>query len=156
MRDSSSLSLSRYDPADLSWLAAMLSDAEDLRLVWPDARHPFDRDQWRETLTRFPANECYQIMCDGSAVGHAALLETEEPGVRAVSYLYIEPGFRGRGLGLDLMRAVETQARTQGHVRALRLRVRSYNPRAQHVYRQAGFREVQREGTLITMRKELE
>jgi hypothetical protein len=40
-------------------------------------------------------------------------------------------------------------------VRALRLRVRTYNPRAMHLYEAAGFATAEQDGTLVIMRKSL-
>jgi len=148
------LRLSRYDASDLSWLATMLSDQHDLELVWPDARFPFDAGQWRERLTRSPGNECYQVRRGDEVIGHAALLETEQPECMSASFLYIAPAHRGQGFGSCLVAAIEARARER-NVRALRLRVRSYNPRAWHIYRKAGFRELERSDTLVLMRKEL-
>ena len=148
------LRLSRYDASELSWLAAMLSDAHDLKLVWPDARFPFDAAQWRERLTRSQGNEYYRVRRGDEVIGHAALLETEQPDTMSVSFLYLTPAHRGAGLGFQLLAAVEARARER-NVRALRLRVRTYNPRARHIYRKAGFLEIERDDTLVVMGKEL-
>jgi ribosomal-protein-alanine N-acetyltransferase len=150
-----SLRLSRYDPSDLSWFAAMVADENDLKLIWPEARFPFDVEQWRERLTRSAANTCYRVCRGDDVIGHAALLETEQDGIRSVSYLYIAPAARGEGLGSRLMTAIEARARACADIRALQLRVRTYNPRAEHIYRKAGFHEIAREGTLVIMRKDL-
>ena len=146
--------LSRYDASELAWLAAMLSDRQDLALVWPDARFPFDVAQWRERLTRSPRNEYYRVCRGDDVIGHAALLETEQPETMSASFLYIAPAHRGAGLGSWLIAAIEVRARDLG-MRALRLRVRTYNPRARHIYRKAGFHEIERDDTLVVMRKQL-
>ena len=49
---------------------------------------------------------------------------------------------------------IEAEARKLG-ARALRLPVRSYNPRALHVYASSGFTVSHHEDTLIIMRKSL-
>jgi ribosomal-protein-alanine N-acetyltransferase len=152
---SAELRLSRYDASELSWLAAMLSDEHDLKLVWPDARFPFDVEQWRERLTRSPGNGYFQVCRGAAVIGHAALLETEQPDMLSVSFLYIAPTHRGAGLGSWLIAAVEACARKREGIRMLRLRVRSYNPRALHIYRKAGFREIERDDALVIMRKKL-
>ena len=135
-------------------LGAMLSDPTDLRLVWPDARVPFDARQWRARLTAHPGHASFWVQLDGARVGHAALLATDEPGVLAASYIYLTPAVRGLGLAARIMEALDHEARARGAA-AMRLRVRSYNPRAMAVYGRAGYVPAERDGTLIIMRKPL-
>jgi RimJ/RimL family protein N-acetyltransferase len=149
------LRLVENDPPDLLALSAMLSDQHDLALVWPDARFPFDYDQWRETLTSHAGNKSFFVANDGEVIGHAALLHTDEPEVLAVSYLYIRPDQRGRGFGPELIALLEGEAKKVVGISALRLRVRTYNPRAAHVYAKSGFVPSHRDGTLVIMRKSL-
>lgn len=149
------LTLIPNSPLDLQTLGAMLSDKEDLSLVWPDATHPFDPAQWRAVLTARPGSKSYFVSLDGQTIGHAALLETEEDGVLAVSYLYIRADRRGKGMGHQLMALLENEARRDGTARSLRLRVRTYNPRAVHIYEKFGFVPSERQGTLVIMRKPL-
>jgi len=115
------------DPLDLQALGALLSDRDELFLVWPDAKFPFDKAQWRERLTARPGNRCYFVATEQETTGHAALLETEEPGTVEMSFLFIRADRRGRGLGKALVVMLEDEARKSRGVRALRLRVRSYN-----------------------------
>jgi [ribosomal protein S18]-alanine N-acetyltransferase len=126
------------DPLNLDRLAALLVDQDELLLVWPEAKFPFDQEQWHERLASHPGNRSYFIAFDGEMIGHVALLATGEAQTLAVSYVFIDPQYRGRGLGMQLMALVEAEARRLG-ARALRLRVRSYNPRARRVYEAAGF-----------------
>ena len=149
------LTLKLNCPLDLAALAAILPGTDDLLLVWPDAKRPFDPEQWRTALTARPHSKSYLVELAGEIVGHAALLETEEEGVLAASYLYIRPERRGAGLGYQLMSLLETEARRQPKVHSLKLRVRTYNPRAAHIYEQCGFVPSERDGSLIIMRKRL-
>jgi [ribosomal protein S18]-alanine N-acetyltransferase len=148
-------SLAANHPLDLDTLARLLADRDELFLVWPDAHFPFDAQQWRERLTSQPANCSYFVVQDGDIIGHAALLATVEPNTLAVSYLFIRPDWRGRGLGRQLIRLLEDEARKRPGVQALRLRVRTYNPRAVHLYEAAGFAKAEQDGTLLIMRKPL-
>jgi len=142
------------NPPDFDRLGALLFDKDDLLLVWPEARFPFDREQWRERLSLHPGNRSYFVALDGQTIGHVALLETDEARTFAVSYVFIKPQYRGRGLGMQLMTLVELEAKKLG-ARALRLRVRTYNPRAHRVYEAAGFAQSNQTGTLVIMRKQL-
>jgi [ribosomal protein S18]-alanine N-acetyltransferase len=149
------LRLVANDPLDLTILGQLLSDKDELFLVWPDARFPFDPEQWRERLLSRPGNRSYFVAEDGEIIGHAALQHTEEPNVPAVSYLFIRPDRRDRGLGRALIALLEAEARKTAEVRALKLRVRTYNQRALHIYETSGFVRSEQDGTLVVMRKEL-
>jgi RimJ/RimL family protein N-acetyltransferase len=149
------LSLIPNHPLDLVALGALLSDEDELSLVWPDAKVPFDPEQWRETLSSGPGSRSFFVANDGAIVGHAALLETDEPGVLAVSYLFIRPDQRDRGFGREMIALLEGEAKKVAGVTALRLRVRTYNPRAAHVYKSSGFTKSYQDGTLVIMRKPL-
>jgi ribosomal-protein-alanine N-acetyltransferase len=149
------LSLVANHPLDLITLGRLLSDKDELFLVWPDARFPFDAEQWRERLSARPGNRSYFVADDGEIIGHAALQHTDEPDVLAVSYLYIRPDRRGRGFGRELIALLEAEARTSPNVQALKLRVRTYNPRALHIYETSGFARAEQDGTLVLMRKDL-
>jgi RimJ/RimL family protein N-acetyltransferase len=149
------LSLAPNKPLDLATLASLLTDRAELALVWPDAAYPFDFDQWRSKLTAGARNQSYFVMFDGEIIGHAALLETEELNVLSVSYLFIRADHRNRGHGRRLMTLLEHEATKISGITALRLRVRTYNPRAAHVYEASGFVVAEQEGTLRIMRKQL-
>jgi len=149
------LSLVANKPLDLETLGRLLSDQAELFLVWPDAKFPFDPEQWRARLSSQPGNRSYFVMYEGEIIGHAALLETDEPHVLAMSYLFLRPDRRGRGLGKQLIRLLEDEARLLAGVQALRLRVRTYNGRAMHLYETAGFAAAEQDGTLVIMRKDL-
>ena len=142
------------DPPDVDRLGELLSNKDDLLLVWPEARFPFDREQWRERLSLLPGNRSYFVALDGETIGHVALLETEEARTLAVSFVFVKPQHRGRGFGTELMALVELEAMTLG-AGALRLRVRTYNPRARRVYEAVGFVQSEQTDTLVIMRKQL-
>lgn len=146
------LSLAPNSPLDLATLASLLTDKAELSLVWPDAGHPFDRDQWRSALTSHPGNQSYFILSDEEVIGHAALLKTGEPDVLSVSYLFIRADHRNRGHGRRLIALLEDEAMRIPGIGALRLRVRTHNPRAAHVYQASGFVVTEQEGTLQIMR----
>jgi RimJ/RimL family protein N-acetyltransferase len=102
-----------------------------------------------------PGNRSYFVADDDEIIGHAALQETDEPRVPAMSSLFIRADRRGRGFGRELVALLEAEARKSPGVQALKLRVRTYNPRAMHLYQAAGFALTERDGTLVMMRKHL-
>jgi [ribosomal protein S18]-alanine N-acetyltransferase len=149
------LSLVPNRPLDFATLGQLLSDKDELFLVWPEARFPFDAEQWRERLLARPGSRSYFVAFDGEIIGHAALQETDEPQAPAMSYLFIRSDRRGRGFGRELIALLEAEARKSPGVQALKLRVRTYNPRAMHLYEAAGFAKAEQDGTLVVMRKSL-
>jgi ribosomal-protein-alanine N-acetyltransferase len=142
-------------PLVLAMLGALLIDRNELFLVWPEAKFPFDREQWGERLLSRSGNRSYFLALDGRIVGHAALLETDEPQVRALSFVFITPDQRARGFGRELVALLEMEAVTVLGTRTLRLRARTYNPRAIQLYEKSGFVTLEQDGRLVIMRKVL-
>jgi [ribosomal protein S18]-alanine N-acetyltransferase len=149
------LELIPNDRLDLATLGALLSDREDVFLVWPEARFPFDGEQWREKLTSHASNRSYFVSYAREIIGHGALLQTHEPHVLALSYLFIRADPRGKGFGGELMALLEHEASRVSGISGLMLRVRTYNPRAKHLYEASGFVATEQDGSLIIMRKTL-
>jgi hypothetical protein len=68
-------------PLDTQVIASLMSDREDLHLVWPKAKWPFDHDQWREVLDPDAGNKPFLVFEGEQLIGHAALRKTEESDV---------------------------------------------------------------------------
>lgn len=141
-------------PLDTTVLGRLITDPEDLFLVYPRARFPVDPDEWRNLLGR-EGNVPFLVYEEERLIGHAALVKMEDEGVYKVSFLYIIPGLRDRGRGRSLMALLESYARQRLKARRLVLRVRSYNPRGISCYEKAGYVEYFREGTLVEMGKDI-
>ncbi len=82
------------------------------------------------------------VLADSELAGYIALcrgFSIEFDGFDAfVDEFYLEPEFRGRGIGKFVLEAVKSEARWQ-HINALHLEVARDNQRAQRLYRGAGF-----------------
>jgi hypothetical protein len=126
-------------PLDTKVIASLISDRQDLHLVWPVAKWPFDHDQWREVLDPDAGNKPFLVYEGKHLIGHAALRKTEKSDVYTVSYLYLLPQLRSEKLS----------------ARKLVLVTRTYNPMALRCYTKCGFQEYSREETLIRMSKVL-
>ena len=72
--------------------------------------------------------------------GRSARKDTEEA-VRAVSLLYLEPAFRGKGHGIQLLERADRFYRLQGR-QSLRLLVAESNWTARAFYEREGFRRI--------------
>jgi RimJ/RimL family protein N-acetyltransferase len=142
-------------PLDTDIIAEMIGEPEDLRLVWPAARYPFDHRQWVEVLDPEKGNVPFLVVEGDKVIGHAALRKADEPHVYSINYLFILPHLRDRGSGMKIIGLMEEYARDRLSAEKLILVVRSYNPRALNCYTKCGFREYRREGTVIRMSKKL-
>ena len=142
-------------PLDTQVIASLMSDRQDLHLVWPLAKWPFDHDQWREVLDPDAGNKPFLVYQGKQLVGHAALRKTEESDVYTMSYLYLLPQLRSQGLGETLIALLEQYATEKLSAKKLILVARTYNPMALRCYTKCGFQEYSREETLIRMSKVL-
>ena len=140
-------------PLDLDTLAELLGDRDDLSLVWPAARYPFDANQWREALDSAEGHISFWVAEGDATIGHAALRATRTPGCYAVSYLYLRRNLRGQGRGRRLLGLLEGYARDQLRAHTLSLVVGGDNHQGVRCYGGYGFRPMAKEGSLISMSK---
>ncbi|MGH0030663.1 MAG: N-acetyltransferase family protein [Myxococcota bacterium] len=138
-----------------------------IRLATPD-----DLPTLRRLMAAFYAESGYSLdeaaaaraladLVGGTSLGRIWLIESggEPAGYVAVTFgfsleyfgrdafvddLYLEPGFRGKGLGTRVLAAVEPLCRDLG-VRALHLEVERGNAPARRLYRRRGFRDNDRQ-----------
>ena len=143
-------------PLDTNIIAYLISDRDDLHLVWPKARWPFDQVQWQKVLDPRAGNKPFLVYLGDKLIGHAAICQTEEPGVYSLNYLYLLPQMRSRGLGVKMVGLLEQYAREELVAKKLLLVTRTYNPGARKCYAKCGFREYSRAVTLIRMFKVLQ
>ena len=142
-------------PLDTQTIAGLINDPDDLHLVWPKAKWPFDHMQWREVLAHETGNKPFLIYEGTNLIGHAALRKTAESAVYVVSFLYLLPHLRSKGLGEKMIGLLEQYAKQKLSARKMILVTRTYNPMALKCYTKCGFEEYSREETLIRMSKVL-
>lgn len=142
-------------PVDTNVIANLITDKDDLYLVWPKAKYPLDDEQWREAMNPEAGNVPFLIYDDSQLIGHAALLKTEDVNMYSVAFLYIKPTLRSKGMGEKMIALLEKYAKDYLQAKKLCLVVRTYNPRAQRCYLKCGFLEDSREDTLVKMSKQL-
>ena len=142
-------------PLDTNVISRLISDPDDLHLVWPKAKYPFDDEQWRKVLNPEAGNVPFLVYDDSQLIGHAALLRTEDINMYALGFLYIKPDLRSKGMGEEMVVLLEKYAKDYLQAKKLCLVVRTYNPRAQRCYSKCGFLEDSREDTLVKMSKQL-
>lgn len=143
------------EPFDLAPLAALLVDENDLALVNPNAKCPFDPLEWQEKwLGELDDASYYLVDSQGREVGFFALRVGIGPEVRHLTYAYVTPEARG-GAGGQLAAEVEAAARSLGAL-SITLKVELDNAPALNAYLSAGFEELGRSGGLATMRLDLD
>ncbi|GAA0950631.1 GNAT family N-acetyltransferase [Kribbella koreensis] len=76
---------------------------------------------------------------DGRGVGCGALQPTSDPYVGELKRMYVEPGFRGRGIASAVLGGLEELAAGVGY-RAIRLATGERQPEAIALYEKCGYR----------------
>lgn len=108
--------------------------------------YPFTKEKTRASLTEFLSDNALGniwIIADGSqSVGYivlAVIYSFEFGGKNAfVDEFYLEPEYRGKGIGRQVMDEVCAEAKTLG-IHALHLEVEHHNSRALELYRSFRF-----------------
>ncbi len=143
-------------PFDPLPLADLFTDREDLFLVYPKAKFPFDPEEWKMFMNSHSLNRSYlfsNVNQPLKMIGHGALLKRERQDTLWVSFIYVVPEQRNKGIGKMIVSELEALVRKVEGIQRLALTVRDYNPTAMHCYLNLGYQEFQREGTAIKMEK---
>jgi GNAT superfamily N-acetyltransferase len=77
---------------------------------------------------------------DGKPVAGGGV-KRDEDGIAEIKRMYVAPGARGRGLGRQLLEALEEEARSLGYAR-IRLDTGARQPEARAMYERAGYHAV--------------
>ncbi|WP_343238492.1 GNAT family N-acetyltransferase [Streptomyces sp. SID13031] len=110
---------------------------------WVDA----EEERWRARLD-LPGSRNFVAVLDGTPVGMASGVRTDENGVVELISMWIAPAGRGRGIGDQLMAQVEHWARDSA-AHTLQLAVANGNDRARDLYLRSGFRDTDLPGDLM-------
>jgi ribosomal protein S18 acetylase RimI-like enzyme len=87
-----------------------------------------------------PSGIVYLLDVDGSIVGMGAIKKLKQ-GTGEIKRMFIQPSFRGRGYGKQLLNKLLEKGREFGFS-AFRLETSKFMKAAQHIYRSAGFVEI--------------
>ncbi len=115
-------------PLDTGAIAQLIDDRDDMHLVWPKARWPFDHEQWHRALDPSKGHYAFLVTEARDVIGHVALRASDRAGVYQVSFLYLRPQWREKRMGQMVVPLVEAFARKQLKAHRLELVVREYNP----------------------------
>lgn len=142
-------------PFDLGPLARLLAGQDDLALINPNAKHPFDPVEWREKWLNEPDDASFYLLDEtGGEVGFFALRIGVGPEVRHLTYVYVAPEARG-GAGEKVAELTEQAARDLGAL-SITLKVELDNPAAYNLYLSAGYEELVQRNGMATMRRDLD
>ncbi|ETX13973.1 DNA primase [Roseivivax halodurans JCM 10272] len=148
------LTIRKNAPFELVTLGEMLTDPADLELVNPNAKHPFDPQEWSEKWLNEPDDASFYILdADGREVGFFALRVGVGPEVRHLTYVFVAEEARG-GAGAEMARLVEEAARGLEAL-TITLKVETDNEPALNAYLSAGYEELSRRNGMATMRRDL-
>ncbi|MEV4278696.1 GNAT family N-acetyltransferase [Actinoplanes xinjiangensis] len=106
-----------------------------------------DEQRWRDRLS-IPGSYNVVALLDGQPVGMASGVPTDQDGVVELISMYVTPAGRGRGVGDQLLHAVERWAR-QVEAGTLRLAVAEGNRNAIALYERHGFHDAGELGDLM-------
>jgi ribosomal protein S18 acetylase RimI-like enzyme len=110
---------------------------------WVDA----EEERWRARL-EIPGSRNFVAVLDGTPVGMASGVRTDENGIVELISMWIAPAGRGHGIGDQLMARVEGWARdTEAQI--LQLSVADGNEKAHSLYVRSGFADTDIEGDLM-------
>ncbi len=142
-------------PFDLEPLSRLLVDPEDIALVNPSAKAPFDPLEWQEKWLNEPDDASFYLVDEtGREVGFFALRVGVGPEVRHLVYVFVEKESRG-GAGERLTELAEQAARELGAL-SITLKAELDNEKALRLYQSAGYEELGRRQGMATMRKDFD
>ena len=102
----------------------------------------FDKDAWPLldliALLTWPDMIHLKAVDDGEMIGFIACDPRPSQGVAWISTIGVDPGYRRRGIGLELLRACEGQVKLP----RIKLTVRISNDSAISLYKKAGYRTI--------------
>ena len=134
MSDAAAVSVERASPrlAEARELIAQL-DAHLNSLYPPERNYLLDVESLCSAEVTF-----FLARCDGRVAGCGAVRRLDASSAE-VKRMYVQPRFRGRGIGLAVLQALEARARELG-VRRLLLETGTGQPEALALYERHGYR----------------
>ncbi|RPH92308.1 MAG: GNAT family N-acetyltransferase, partial [Calditrichaeota bacterium] len=133
------MELAENNPLDTGIIARLVTNREDLQLMFPNASWPFDHRQWGELIDRSKGNISFIVREGDQQIGHAALFNRGVPDTYTLGLLFIVPELRSQGFGRRMIGEVEKYAVQRLGVKRLFLRVRDFNLPALNCYLKCGY-----------------
>lgn len=136
----------KYDPAVAAIIRAALKEHN---LDIPGTAY-FDKSL--DCLSGFysrPGRAYYVLLAEGRPIGGIGLAEFSGlPGCCELQKLYLDPSARGRGLGYDMIRFIESRAKALGYER-IYLETHSFLKAAIREYEHMGYARIERPAAVV-------
>jgi len=133
--------IERLDPADVRARRCVARYFEELDARFEGGFDPATSIAAEDADLVPPGGAFLAVMVDGEAVACGAL-KGIEPGMASIKRMWVDPRFRGLGLGRRILLELEDQARELGFT-VVRLETNGALAEAVRLYRSAGYREVE-------------
>lgn len=148
------LSLRKNAPFEVVTLGEMITSAEEMALVNPNAKFPLDPLEWQEKWLNEPDDASFYLTdSSGRDVGFFALRVGVGPEVRHLTYVFVAPEARG-GAGAEMAGLVIEAARSLEAL-TVTLKCETDNLPALRAYEGAGFERLSERGGMATMMVDL-
>lgn len=141
---------------DMSFLKNTLETAEEMSLVNPSAKFPFEEEYWFN-FYNLPNRESYSLLLfdDEEVIGHAALQKNLEVKNVHLCFFVISKKHRGKGYAQKFLVKIEQYLKEYFDVNEYYLNVLKVNGIAIKCYEKFGFKDYKIEEDRIKMVKEL-
>ncbi|WP_455206485.1 N-acetyltransferase family protein [Kaarinaea lacus] len=124
-------------PDDLEAVAQLLTNQEELFLVYPKGRFPFTLQQ---ALQLYNERFEFTVLCDRDTIaGFANLYDRKQKEYAFIGNVFVSPGYRRQGAGKLLLTYMIKAAFEKYRFREVRLSVFADNRPAIALYQQFGF-----------------
>lgn len=131
------------DESDLVLREQWLNDPETNRYLGTRVRQGTDRafhERWFDAYEKDDSREIFTILHDGTPIGQVGLLSINTDDKNAELYVLIgDPAYRGKGLGVPIVRHIIDYGFIQLQLHRIYLMVHAANTAAIHVYEKCGF-----------------
>ncbi len=138
---------------DLAFFENTLKSDEEIQMVNPSAKLPFDKAHWLNFFERGNPTTSYLLKYQGRTVGHTALQLKKEYNSLWLCWVLVAKDFRGTDCALKLLRHTEEHVKSDFQLEEYYLNVLVNNKRAISFYEKNGFVKILEDERIIQMRK---
>ncbi len=124
---------------DLSFFENTLKSNEEMQMVNPSAKVPFDKNDWLNFFELGNPTTSYLLKYNQKVIGHAALQLRKENMSLWLCWVLIEESYRGKGCAQALLSHTEGRVKSEFNLDEYYLNVRKNNKRAISFYERNGF-----------------
>ena len=148
----------KLENAELKYIERLVAISKaafdsDINVGAPEAGGPPDYDSSPWHIQMMNEGHLLQAVMDGEIIGGAILFVDKDGETLYVGRIFLDPVHYRKGLGLTLMKMVET---FYPGIRIIKLDTPLWNERTNAFYTKLGYREVKRDKEFVYYQKELD